>query len=94
MQIGIRVDNEIPINPEDTSAYAGELGGIGGMIAATNALCKRFQIREGTVMHGVDNDAALSNCFGPFNANTVLSHCQTNLSSDQNVTDKMDREKG
>ena len=43
MQIGIRIDNKIPINPADASAYVGELGGIGGMVAATNALCKRFQ---------------------------------------------------
>ena len=42
MQVGIQIDNEIPIDPTDASAYAGELGGIGGMIAATNLLCKRF----------------------------------------------------
>lgn len=45
--------------------------GIREMIAATNLLCKQFQIREGTVTHGVDNDAALSNCFGPFELSTL-----------------------
>ena len=68
LQVGIRIDNEIPID------HAGELGGIGGIIAATNALCKSFHIREGTITHGVDNDAALSNRFGPFEL-TTLTPC-------------------
>ena len=74
MQVSIRIDNEIPIDPTDASAYTGELGGIGGIIAATNVLCRHFQIREGTITHGVDNDAALSNCFGPFKP-TTLTPC-------------------
>ena len=71
MQVGIQIDNKIPIDPIDASAYAGEIGGIGRIIAATNLLYRRFQIREGTITHGVDNDAALSNCFGPFKPPTV-----------------------
>ena len=74
MKIGVRIDNEVPIDPEDASAYAGELGGIGGMVVATNALCKKFKVVEGTVTHGVDNDAALSNCFGPYEP-TTLTPC-------------------
>ena len=74
MQIGIRIDNEIPIDPSNASAYTGELGGIGGIIAATNLLCKQFGISEGTVTHRVDNDAALSNCFGPYEPN-ILTPC-------------------
>ena len=74
MHVGIRVDNELPIDPTDGSAYAGELGGIGGIIAATNVLCRRFQIRKETVTHGVDNDGALSNCFGPYEP-TTLTPC-------------------
>ena len=42
MQVGRRVDNEIPIDPIDGSVYAGELGGIGEeIIAATNMLCRQ-----------------------------------------------------
>ena len=72
--VGIRIDNKIPIDPSDASAYAGELGGIGGIVAATNILCKKFQVRAGTVTHGVDNDAALANCFGPYEP-TTLTPC-------------------
>ena len=72
MQVGItRIDNEIPIDPSNGTAYAGELGGIGGMIAATNKLCKQFKIQQGTVTHVVDNDAALTNCFGPYEPTTL-----------------------
>ena len=74
MQIGIRINNEIPIDPSDGTAYSGELGGIGGMIAATNILWSWFNIQQGTVTHGVDNDAALTNWFGPYEP-TTLTPC-------------------
>ena len=70
MDIKINAACQVHIHPDDNNAYCGELGGIQSAVAYVNALCKHHKITEGTVTHGVDNDAALTNCFGPFEPST------------------------
>ena len=58
---------QVHIHPDDNNAYCGELGGIQSAVAYVNSICKQHKITDG---HGVDNDAALVNCFGPFESST------------------------
>ena len=46
-------------------AYYGELGGIDGTVSVANIICSAFNVMTGKITHGVDNQAALTNCFGP-----------------------------
>ena len=66
MNIKVKAVCQIHIHPNDNSAYCGELRGIQSAVAYVNAICKKHKITDGTVTHRVDNDAALTNCFGPF----------------------------
>ena len=57
--------NEVPVHLDDNMAYYGKLGGIDGTISVTKVICKAFNVTSGKVTHGVDNEVALTNCFGP-----------------------------
>ena len=70
MDIKVSAACEVHIHPDDNNAYCGELGGIQSAVAYVNAICKTHKVTDGTVTHGVDNDAALMNCFGPFELST------------------------
>ena len=61
---GIQGATEVPLSEEDSTPYSGELGGIQAAITATHAVCSRYGVQSGTITHGVDNLAALRNCFG------------------------------
>ena len=52
-------------------AYYGELGGIDGTISVANVICSAFNVTAGKITHGVDNQAALTNCFGPDEPDTT-----------------------
>ena len=45
--------------------YYRELGGINGAITVTQRICSLFNIQAGKATHRVNNQAALTNCFGP-----------------------------
>ena len=62
--------NEVPVHSDDNMAYYGKLGGIDGTISVVNIVCSAFGVTKGTVTHGVDNQAALTNCFGPYEPDT------------------------
>ena len=66
MNIKINAACQVHIHPDNNNAYCGERSGIQSAVAYVNALCKHHKITDGTVTHGVNNDAALTNCFGPF----------------------------
>ena len=57
--------NEVPVHTDDNMAYYGELGGIDGTVSVANIICSTFKVTTGRITHDVDNQAALSNCFGP-----------------------------
>ena len=62
---GIQGATEVPLTEEDSTPYSGELGRIQVAIAATHKICSWHGITTGTITHRVDNNAALTNCFGP-----------------------------
>ena len=62
---GIQGAIEVPLTEDDSTPYSGELGGIQVAIATTHHICKQHDVQTGTITHGVDNNAALRNCFGP-----------------------------
>ena len=61
---GIQGATEVPLTEDDSTPYSGELGGIQVAIAATHKICATHNVKSGTITHGVDNNAALTNCFG------------------------------
>ena len=61
---GIKCATEIPLTEDGCTPYSRELGGIQVAIAATHKICDKHGVTTGTVTHGVDNNAALRNCFG------------------------------
>ena len=69
--IGFQGGNDVPIDMKDRDEYAGELGSIAGAVTTTNRLCTKFKVAQGSVTHGVDNTAALQNCFGPDEPDTM-----------------------
>ena len=66
IRLGFIGGNDVPIDPEDGDAYVGDLGGIAGAVTMTNNICSSFNVTDGLVRDGVDNAAALKNCFGPY----------------------------
>ena len=56
---------EVPLTEEDSTPYSGKLGGIQVAIATTHKVCADHGVTSGTITHGVDNNIALKNCFGP-----------------------------
>ena len=42
--------NEIPGASKDQSPYRSELGGISGVLAKVDCLCRRYQIKTGAIM--------------------------------------------
>lgn len=61
---GIQGATEVPLSKEDCTPYSRELGGIQVAIVATHKVCTTHGVTSGTITHGVDNNAALQNCFG------------------------------
>ena len=45
-------------------AYYGKLDSIDGTILVVNIICSEFHVREWKIIHRVDNQVALTNCFG------------------------------
>ena len=41
-------------------------------MTTTNKLCTKFKVVQGSKTHGVDNTAALKNCFGPDKPDTTM----------------------
>ena len=70
MDLKIKASCAVPVAPEDTSSYCGECGGILSAVTYVNILCTFHNVDSGTITHGVDNDAALRNCFGPIEPTT------------------------
>ena len=64
IQGGIQGATEIPLSEEDSTPYCGKLGGIQVTISATHTICSEHRVTSGIITHGVDNLAALRNCFG------------------------------
>ena len=70
MDIGINAACQVHIHPKDNNAYCRELGEIQSAVAYVNSICKQHKITDGTVTHGIDNDMALMNYFGPYEPST------------------------
>ena len=60
---GIQGATEVSLTEEDSTPYSGELGGIQVEISTTHKVCADHGVTSGTITHGVDNNAALANCF-------------------------------
>ncbi len=67
--------NEIPGAPSDQSAYRSELGGISGIIATVDCLCRFHHVSSGSINVRLDGEQTLLNASGtaPLNPKRLLS---------------------
>jgi ribonuclease HI len=56
--------NAVPGAADEQSAYRSELAGVSGIIHTLKLLCKKFQITQGSVQIGLDDDQALKAAAG------------------------------
>jgi hypothetical protein len=56
--------NEIPGSLEDQSAYRSELGGISGVLATVDCLCRLYHIKGGKIKCGLDGEQAMLHASG------------------------------
>jgi hypothetical protein len=58
-QIGAIGDNVVPGNPHEQSSYRSELAGISGVLALVSAVCKKYDITDGSILLALDGEQAL-----------------------------------
>ena len=72
IRIGLEQACQIHIHEDDNNVYLCKLDDIQSAAAFVDAMCSHHNVTSGIVTHSVDNDAALTNCFGPIKPSTKI----------------------